>query len=252
MGLAENFDFRPVFSGATNFVHAALDHIPGHYERGYGRDKKGFAFKNLAGTAALFKQAKKSGVSRAVFLSDMVVYGNALNGSHFYETDDADPKGLYALIKRETETILEAMTTPEFGVGTLRLSNVYGLSGQGQRQKWDGMFKGYLMGRPIEPKASCEIHGEDVGRAVLELIKAEHVRIAGGIFNAMDLVVDRADILAPLQKATGCQHPLPERFEGDVSTMNCDKLKRMEWRTGGLVKLNITLERMIAPYVRAA
>ncbi len=252
MGLGQNFDFRPVFEGATNFVHGALDHIPGHYERGYGRDKKGFAFKNLAGTAALIKQAKKSGVARTVFLSDMVVYGNALQGSHFYETDAPNPKGLYALIKRETEKIVETMTTPDFGVGTLRLSNVYGPAGTGGRQKWDGMFKGYLMGRPIEPKATCEIHGEDVGRAVMEIIKADHLRVAGGVFNAMDLVVDRADILAPLKKATGCPHPLPARFDGEVSTMNCDKLKRMDWRTGGVVKLGMTLERLIKPYGRAA
>ncbi len=251
MGLGQNFDFRPVFEGASHYVHAALDHIPGHFERGYGRDKKGFAFKNLAGTAALFKQAKKSGVSRAVFLSDMVVYGNALAGSHYYEDDATDPKGLYARVKRETEKILEAMNTSQFGTTSLRLASVYGPTGQGKRHKWDGMFKGYLMGRPIEPKASCEIHGEDVGRAVSKILAAEHVRVAGGIFNAMDLVVDRADILAPLQKLTGCTHPLPARFDGEMSTMNCDKLKRMEWRTGGMVKLGMTLDRMIAPYSSA-
>jgi len=242
MGLGQNFDFRPVFEGATNFVHAALDHIPGHYTRGEGRDKKGFAFKNLAGTAALFKQAKKSGVKRTVFLSDMVVYGNALNGSHFYEDDQPDPNGLYARVKWETEKILTAMNTGHFGTTSLRLSSVYGPAGPGRPHKWESLFKGYLMGRPIGPKASCEIHGEDVGRAVTNILNAEHIRVAGGTFNA----------LARLQKATDCPHPLPARLDGEVSTMNCDKLKRMDWRTGGIVKLNMTLERLIAPYVRAA
>ena len=252
MGLGQNFDFRPVFDEATNFVHAALDHVPGQYERGYGHDKKGFAFKNLAGTAALFKQAKKSGVARAVFLSDMAVYGYGQSGSHFYEDDMTAPTGLYARIKQETENILQAMNAAKFGTTSLRLSSVYGPSGQGRHHKWAGMFKGYLNGRPIEPKASCEVHGEDVGRAVTSILSADYIRVAGGTFNAMDMVVDRADILAPLQKATGCPHPLPARFDGEISTMNCDRLKRMNWRTGGLVKLNMTLDRLVAPYVNAA
>lgn len=243
--LGQNFDYRPVFEGAQNFIHAALDHIPGHYVKGAGRDRKGFALKNLAGTAALLKQAKKSGISRAVFLSDMAVYGRPHDGAHFYETDDLDPKGMYALVKRETEVLLAAMSTANFGGVSLRLAPVYGPAGTGRRHKWQGMFKGYLMGKLIEPRATCEIHGEDAARAVKNLVETDHVRVAGGVFNAMDLVVDRADILAPLQKLTGCSHPLPTPFEGELSTMNCDKLKRLEWRTGGIVKLQMTLERMM-------
>lgn len=250
--LGQNFDYGPVFDGVNNYIHAALDHIPGHYVGGEGKDLKGFALKNLAGTAALFKQAKKYGVGRAVFLSDMAVYGQADTGAHFYESDPVAPKGVYARIKAETETILGSMNTPNFGTVSLRLSSVYGPAKSRQPRKWDNLFKGYLLGKPIEPKASCEIHGEDVVRAVKALISAEHIRVAGGVFNAMDMVVDRADILASLQKATGCRHPLPARFDGEISTMNCDKLKRMDWRTGGLVKLNMTLERMIKPYVKAA
>ncbi len=246
--LGQNFDYQPVFEGAQNFVHAALDHVPGHYVNGAGSDRKGFALKNLAGTAAMLKQAKKSGVSRSIFLSDMAVYGPPEGGSHFYETDETQSKGIYALVKRETENILQAMTSSGFGGASLRLASVYGPAGTGRRHKWEGMFKGYLLGKNIEPRARCEIHGEDAARAVSALLTADHIRVAGGIFNAMDLVVDRVDILTPLQKLTGCRHPLPGRFEGEVNTMNCDKLKRLEWRTGGVVKLGMTLERMIASY----
>ena len=243
--LGKNVDYQPVFEGAQNFVHAALDHIPGHYNRGEGRDKKGFALKNLAGTAALFKQAKKSGIARTLFLSDMTVYGSPLTGSHFYETDDTQPEGMYARVKAETEKILMAMTIPDYGGVSLRLSSVYGPTGPGRRHKWDGMFRGYLAGLPIEPKATCEIHGEDVARAVSSILDAEHIRVAGGTFNAMDIVVDRADILAELKKVTGCSHQIPARFDGEVSTMNCDKLKRLKWRTGGVVKLQMTLQRLL-------
>lgn len=248
--LGKNVDYQPVFEGAQNFVHAALDHIPGHYMRGEGRDKKGFALKNLAGTAALFKQAKKSGIARTLFLSDMMVYGRALAGDHFYETDHIDPKGMYARVKAETEKIILSMTTPKFGGVTLRLSSVYGPAGQGRRHKWDGMFRGYLAGRPIEPKATCEIHGEDVARAVSAILGAEHVRVAGGVFNAMDIVVDRADILAELQKTTHSPHAIPARFAEEISTMNCDKLKRLGWRTGGVVKLQMTLQSLLKGWNR--
>jgi len=144
------------------------------------------------------------------------------------------------------------MITSDFGAASLRLAHVYGPAGQGRMNNWDALFRAYLKGSPIKPSARCFIHGEDVGRAVLKLISADHIRVAGGIFNAMDFVVDRADILAPLQKISVSPHPLPERFQGDVSTMNCDKLKRMEWRTGGMVKLGMTLERMVKSYAKAA
>jgi len=250
--LGQNFDFRPVFEGSEYYIHAALDHLPHRFVGGEGDDLKGFALKNLAGTAALFKQAKKSGVNRAVFLSDMAVYGRRLEGHHFYETDAPDPKGVYAKVKFETEKILNAMTSADFGAVSLRLSSVYGAAGPGKHHKWQPLFKTYLSGHAIAPYAACEIHGEDVARAVGSVMSAEHIRVAGGVFNAMDMVVDRVDILSALQKASGCKHPLPDRFKADVSTMNCDKLKRLEIRTGGLVKLQMTLDRLMAPYLNAA
>ncbi len=244
--LGLNFDYLPVFDGADNFIHAALDHKQWLYAGGEGNDPKSFAFKNLGGTAAMLKQAKKAGLARAVFLSDQLVYGAQDGGDHFYETDDPKPGNIYAKVKHETEKLLSAMNTSKFGTVSLRLSHVYGPAGPGRRNKWDGLFKGYLTGRPIAPKAGCEIHGEDVARAVRQIVNAEHIRVAGGIFNAMDAVIDRRDILEPLRKATSCPHDLPERSDRDVvSTMNCDKLKRLEWRTGGLVKLSTTLDHML-------
>ena len=111
------------------------------------------------------------------------------------------------------------------------------------------MFKAYLTGKPIKPFAASEIHGEDAARAVSALLHAEPIRVAGGIFNAADFIVDRRDILSPLKAATGCVHDLPEAADRSaLSVMNCDKMKRLEWRTGGVVKLSMTLDRMIKPY----
>jgi len=251
--LGLNIDYQPIFEGAECFIHAALDHLPGLYVGGEDKDPKGFALKNLAGSAALFKQAKKAGLKKAVFLSDQTVYGRGEPGAQFYETDEAAPENFYGRVKHETEKIVQAMKTSNFATASLRLSNVYGPASAPNKQKWDRLFRAYLMGKAIAPGASCEVHGEDVARAVKLILDAEHIRVSGGIFNAMDMVIDRLDILEPLQRTTGCPHDLPERADRDqISTMNCDKLKRLEWRTGGIVKLGMTLERMIEPYAKAA
>ncbi|NNE57195.1 MAG: NAD(P)-dependent oxidoreductase [Hellea sp.] len=243
-GLGDNVDYRDIFEIADNYVHASLDHIAGRLAGGEGDDPKGFALKNLAGAAALFKQAKKSKVGRAIFLSDMAVYGRPFDGDHFYETETPEPQNLYARIKSETEAVLQAMNSPEFATASLRLAPVYGPAGKGKTHPWSKLFKAYMSGQAIRPFASCQVHGEDVGRAVEIMLSTQPIRMAGGIFNVMDMVVDRRDVLALLQKAIGCDHKLPNKFDRDVSTMNCDKMKGLDWRTGGSVKLSMSLERM--------
>jgi hypothetical protein len=119
----------------------------------------------------------------------------------------------------------------------------------GRAHKWQPLFKAYLTGKPIKPFAASEIHGEDAARAVGALLRADPIRVSGGIFNAADFIVDRRDVLGPLKIATGCVYDLPKAADRSaVSIMNCDKMKRLEWRTGGAVKLSMTLSRMIKPY----
>ena len=247
--LGLNFDYQPVLEGADCFIHGALDHLPGRFVGGQGDDAKAFAFKNLGGTVALFKQAKKAGIARTVFLSSQEVYGAQEEGIDLYESDDPKPDNLYGKVKYEAEKVLEQMNTPNFTTFSLRLANVYGPAGNGRTHKWQPLFKAYLTGKPIKPFAASEIHGEDAARAVSALLRADSIRVSGGIFNAADFIVDRRDILGPLKSATGCVHDLPEAANRNaVSIMNCDKMKRLEWRTGGTVKLSMTLGRMIQPY----
>jgi len=251
--LAQNFDYQPVFEGVDVFVHAAIDHIPGRFIGGQGDDPKGFALKNLAGSAALFKQAKKAGIARLVFLSSQEVYGQQEEGMDLYESDTPNPKHLYGKVKYEAEKILGQMNTPNFMTFSLRLANVYGLASPGRAHKWQALFKAYLTGQTIQPHAASEIHAEDAARAVAALLKADALRVSGGIFNVSDLVVDRRDILGPLKTASGCIYDLPAAADRTaMNVMNCDKMKRLEWRTGGMVKLSMSLERMIKPYVDAA
>lgn len=243
--LGLNFDYQPVFEGVDAFVHAALDQSP---------DTKSYAFKNLGGTAALFKQAKTAGIERVIFLSDQDVYGPGEAGLEFYETDIPSPQSLHAKVKYEAEQILSAMNSGHFHTAVLRLSNVYGPSGKGRPHVWQALFKQYLTGQKLAPAVASYIHGEDVARAVSLMLSCEPVRMSGGIFNLTDMVVDQRDVLGPLKSASGCIYNLPDmgRFD-QLANMNCDKMKSVfEWRTGGVVKLGMTLERLIGPYRGAA
>ncbi len=243
-GLGQNFNYQAIMDEAQAYVFAALDR---------DKDRKNYVFKNLGGAAALFRQAKKAGVSRAVFISSQSVYGPGEPGMEFYESDDPNPTTLDGKVKFETEKSLMAMTDEGFAVSTLRLARVYGPPGLRKGHKWDPLFRAYMSGKLIKPFAASQIHGEDAARAVTELVRAPSERVSGGIFNAADLIIDRTDILAPLQSALARKIPLPAQAAREgITSMNCDKMKRFEWRTGGKVKLSMTLERMIKPYVQAA
>jgi len=242
--LGQNFDYRPVFDQADTYVYAALDR---------DKDRKNYVFKNLGGAVALFKQARKAGVERAVFLSSQSVYGLGEPGIELYETDTPQPVTLEGKVKHETEKAVLSMASGTFGIASLRLARVYGPAGRGRGHKWDPLFKAYLAGKPIKSFAGSQIHGEDAARAVAALVNAENIRMSGGVFNAADMVIDRQDVLSPLRSATSSVHALPELAnKTDIVSMNCDKMKRFEWRTGGLVKLGMTLDRMIKPYVKVA
>ena len=248
--LGKNINYEKAFKGADFFVHAALDHLPGLYRGGEGSDPKSFAFNNLGGTAALFKQAKSFGVKRAVFLSSRAVYGAQEPGVELYEVDEPNPDTLYGKVKHEAEKILTAMSTPNFMGTSLRVTGVYGPAGKGRRHKWEDLFQDYVDGNPITPRIATEIHGEDVARAVSLVLEGPQDHVMGRVINVSDMAVDRRDILAPLKSRTGSDHPLPEAGDSAVlNPMNTDRLKRLKWRAGGPAKLSLTLDKLITSFL---
>ena len=229
-------DHSVAFSRVAFFVHAAFDHVPGKYRAGEGADAAGFRSRNHDGSIALFRAARVAGVNRAVFLSSRAVYGDQPAGAILTEGTTPRPDTLYGEVKLATERYLHDMAVDGFCGTSLRITGVYGPAGLGLEHKWEGLFRDYLAGRPIEPRAGTEVHGDDVAAAVRLILEAPAARVCGEVFNVSDMLVDRRAILSIVQDAAGSPHPLPptaHRF--GLNLMSAEKISALGWRPGGAV-----------------
>lgn len=233
------------FEGADFFVHAAFDHVPGKYRGGEGNDPATFRRRNLDGSIALFKAAKTAGVRRVAFLSSRAVYGPRPPGEWLDERDDPRPDTLYGRVKLEAERALEALGDTGFHGISLRVTGVYGPAGAGRTHKWAELLAAYLAGRAIEPRAGTEVHGRDVAAAVRLLLSLDEVD--GTVFNVSDLLVDRRDILAIIQRISGSPHALPVPADKHgINAMRSDRLRALGWRPGGKQLLDETVAELLS------
>lgn len=244
-------DHSAAFDGIVFFVHAAFDHLPGKYRGGEGADPEGFWRRNHEGSVALFDAAKREGVARAVFLSSRAAYGGAA-GASLREDMACAPETLYGKAKLATERALGERTAPEFVTASLRITGVYGPAGPGRAHKWTGLFRDYLAGKPIEPRAGTEVHGEDVAAAVGLMLTSPAEAISGKIFNVSDILVDRHDLLGIAREKTGSPYALPDRADASsLGVMATDRLQALGWRPGGHRLLRDTVEGLVTEEERS-
>jgi nucleoside-diphosphate-sugar epimerase len=233
------------FDHVYYFVHAAFDHVPGKYRGGEGDDPQGFHRANLDGTMRLFETARDAGVRRCVFLSSRAAYGPQPPGTTLKEDMHSKPDTLYGEIKLQAERSLASLCGHGFVTASLRATGIYGAAGPGRRHKWAGLFEDYLAGKPVSSRASTEVHGSDVARAVRLMLESDSMRINGETFNVSDLLTDTSEILSFLQRARHCPHPLPAA--GDTAACNpmgtC-KIEALGWKPGGLELLRETIENL--------
>ncbi|MDW5314860.1 NAD(P)-dependent oxidoreductase [Rhizobium sp. PL01] len=233
------------FDHVYYFVHAAFDHVAGKYRGGEGDDPEGFRRANLDGTVRLFETARDAGVRRCVFLSSRAAYGAQAPGIVLNEGMAGKPDTLYGEVKLQAERSLASLCGHGFVTASIRATGIYGPAGPGQRQKWAGLFEDYLAGKPVSPRASTEVHGDDVASAVRLMLESDTVRINGETFNVSDLLTDNREILSLLQRATHCPHPLPAA--GDTAACNpmgtC-KIEALGWKPGSLELLRETVEHL--------
>ena len=240
-----------LFDGITAFVHAGFDHVPGRYRGGEGDDPAGFRARNLTGTQHLFTAAKDAGLGRVVFLSSRAVYGRQRPGERLFETTPPDPDTLYGEVKLEGERALITLGAPWFVGTSLRVTGVYGAAAPGQPHKWSALFDDYLKACPIAPRVGTEVHGSDVAQAVCRVLDTPAGLVAGLVFNVSDLVIDRRDVLAPLQAATGCSHPLPAPGDaGQVNAMDTARLAGLGWSPGGRDLFAATMAELVDAALR--
>jgi nucleoside-diphosphate-sugar epimerase len=239
-------DFYAMFSGVDYFVHAAFDHLPGRYRGGEGGDAEGFRRSNYDGTLAFFRAAKAAGVRRGVFLSSRAVYGAQEPGAVLTEETVPHPDALYGEVKLAAEREILTMVGEGFEPAVLRITGVYGPAGRGRRHKWAGLFDDWRAGREIAPRAGTEVHGEDVATAVSLMLSAPD-GVAGEVFNASDIIVDRRELLGLTSEITGVERPLPPSAEpSTLNVMSCEKLLALGWKPGGWAKLREFLRSSLA------
>jgi nucleoside-diphosphate-sugar epimerase len=216
---------------ADALVHLALAHLPGRFRGGEGGDPATFLALNRDGSRALIRAARAAGVRRVLLLSSRAVYGDARRGQTLRETDPLAPDSLYGRVKAELE--------PEADVA-IRATGVYGLAPGAASHKWSGLFADFLAGRPIAARAATEVHGADLAAAIVRLLAAPRAR---GSFNASDLLLDRADLLAAVAARAACPYPPPPHAPGPPpGVMATDRLRRLGWRPGGPARLAAFLD----------
>ncbi|OHV75390.1 NAD(P)-dependent oxidoreductase [Ensifer sp. LCM 4579] len=229
------------FDEVYYFVHAAFEHVEGRYRGGEGGDPEGFRRANLDGSVRLFEEARTAGVRRCVFLSSRAVYGKT-SSPILDESTTPEPDTLYGEVKLGAENALESLAGPAFVTASLRITGVYGPAGSGRRHKWSSLFADYLAGASVPPRIGTEVHGDDVAKAVRLMLEADAAKISGKVFNVSDVLTDTRDILAILQAATGCSHPLPPPTQPAVfKVMAIDRLRAIGWKPGGIGRLAATV-----------
>ena len=220
----------PPLGGVDLLVHAAFSHLPGRYRGGEGDDPDGFRRFNVDGTARLFERARRDGVGRVVFLSSRAVYDGLGPGVALSEGAALAPDSLYGKVKCEGEAALAATC----GGAALRVTGVYG---PGPGHKWTGLFEDYLAGGAIAPRRATEVAGPDLAAAVFLTLS--------GVYNVSDLVLDRRELLAEVQRVTGCPHPLPPPSTEPVREMETARLRAEGWVPGGMAQLRALLPAML-------
>lgn len=226
----------PALDGIDAFVHAALEHVPGRYRGGEGDDPEGFRRANGDGSRRLFEAARAAGIRRCVFLSSRAVYGRPPDGALLSEDLEPAPESLYGSVKWDAERALAALDTENFVTASVRATGVYGLAPD-RPHKWESLARDYLAGRPVEDRVGTEVHGDDLAAAVLLLLTADASLVAGRAFNASDLLTSHHEVLAELQQATTCRHPLPAPADrSHFAQMDTTRLRSLGWAPGGTAR----------------
>lgn len=237
-----NLGNAPDLSGHDALVHCAFFHKMGRYRGGEGDDPAGFRKTNLDGTRRLFDAASRDGVRRVVFMSSRAVHDGHPPGTRLTDDLPAWPTTLYGHVKAGAEAHLADLSSKNFLTTALRATGVYG---PGRANKWRGLFADYLADKPIAPRIATEVHATDLADAILLLLGTKS---PPAVANVSDLVLDRRDLLAEVQRLTGSAAPLPQcADQNGLGILECAALDGLGWRPGGWNLLRTTLPGLLDP-----
>jgi UDP-glucose 4-epimerase len=229
-------------AGHDALIHCAFAHAPGRYRGGEADDPAGFVAANGEGTCRLFDQAAAGGVARVLFLSSRAVHDGHPPGLRLPDHLEPAPTSLYGQVKAQGEAHVTALRDRGLAGCAIRATGVYG---PGPAQKWRGLFRDHLAGRPVPPRVATEVHVADLARALVLLL--DHPAPPPTL-NCSDLVLDHHDLLDLVNRITGCtQAPPPRADARALRVLDCAGLLAAGWRPGGMALLRRSLPAMLDP-----
>ncbi len=234
-----------LIEGADMLVHAALDHVPGRYRGGEGRDLAAYLRTNIGGGLALLALARKAGVRRAVILSSRAVFGASSIGP-LSDSAPVSPDTHYGATKVALEAFVRSFGHEGWPIAALRPTGVYGMVEPAEKSKWFALVQRALKGEPIEPRAGTEVHGDDVAESIWRLLTVDPDKVTGRAFNCSDIVVSTLDIVGAVQKVAGPTGPLPAEAPAPFGQMRSDALNAVGVRFGGRRRFEATIAELVA------
>jgi nucleoside-diphosphate-sugar epimerase len=190
-------------AGVTHVIHAAgLAHVFGKA----ARDQQRFNEVNELGTANVLDAASKAGVSHVILISSVSVYGG-YPGGECHETAPCNPRGPYAISKRQSE--LRAIERTGSGLASLTILRFATLYGEGDRGNVARLIQALNRGRFVWPGSGENqkslIYKEDAARACLCALNSP---VNGAeIFNVSARPATMKEIVAAACRALGRTPP---------------------------------------------
>jgi nucleoside-diphosphate-sugar epimerase len=193
-------DWTDCLPAGGSVIHlAAMAH-----EHAAGAELAALRPVNVAGTAALARQAAAAGVAHFVFLSSIGVVGSS-SAAPLAETDPPAPATPYAQSKHEAEAELQALAdTSDMVVTIIRAPLIYGPDAPGNLGR---LLSWARTGRPLPLGAVTGNRRHLLGRAnlvdcIAHLLR--HREAADGIFHiADDRAVSTRELLTLLAAGAG-------------------------------------------------
>jgi nucleoside-diphosphate-sugar epimerase len=231
---------------ADMLVHSALDHVPGRYRRGEGKDLPRYLRTNVGESLALLAAAREAGISRCVVLSSRAVFGAWPTARPLADADPPRPDTTYGAAKAALESFVQSWGLAEkWPIAALRPTGVYGLVVPAEKSKWFDIVAAALNRENVLPRVGTEVHGRDVAAAVWLLLNANASDIAGRMFNCSDIVVSTRDIVRLVHHFARISGPLPEDLPEPKNVMDCSGLKHLGLTFGGWAQLEETISGLV-------
>jgi nucleoside-diphosphate-sugar epimerase len=178
---------------------------------------------NVAGSLNLLEAARKCGVRRFVFGSSLSVYGTYPAEHVVNESDRTAPEDVYGAGKVFVEQLGEAYRRANgLEFVSLRIGRVVGPGARSMTSAWRSQIFECIDGGPAEfviPYTEQErvllVHVEDVGRMLLELVRAPQLR--QNVYNAGCESVIVRDLKSEIERLSP---KVRVRLEGQTVTGN--------------------------------